>query len=138
MVTASGGASTVLLPPECNVMTEQTLAAPIDERQELSRGFSRYESILVALLALVQFTIIIDFTIMSPLGAIIMPALDISPAQFGEFPASWPPALPIGSIANGCCCFFMAALPLERPSAPSLRTITCCCRAGSSPACSAA
>src|ERR1700731_3312559 len=66
-----------------NVMSEQTLTEPIDERQELSRGFSRYQSILVALLALVQFTIIIDFMIMSPLGAIIMPALDISAAQFG-------------------------------------------------------
>src|SRR6476660_9703321 len=66
-----------------NVMTEQTLTEPIDERQELSRGFSRYQSILVALLALVQFTIIIDFMIMSPLGAIIMPALNLSAAQFG-------------------------------------------------------
>src|ERR1700746_1147172 len=66
-----------------NVMTEQTLTEPIDERHELSRGFSRYQSILVALLALVQFTIIIDFMIMSPLGAIIMPALNISAAQFG-------------------------------------------------------
>jgi predicted MFS family arabinose efflux permease len=66
-----------------NVMTEQTLTVPIDERQELSRGFSRYQSLLVALLALVQFTIIIDFMIMSPLGAVMMPALNISPAQFG-------------------------------------------------------
>src|SRR5882762_311616 len=66
-----------------NIMTEQTLTAPIDDRQEISRGFSRYQSILVALLALVQFTIIIDFMIMSPLGAIIMPALNISAAQFG-------------------------------------------------------
>src|SRR5438067_6791598 len=64
-------------------MTEQTLTQPIDQRQELSRSFSRYQSILVALLALVQFTIIIDFMIMSPLGAIMMPALDISAAQFG-------------------------------------------------------
>src|ERR1700733_10278341 len=66
-----------------NVMTEQTLTEPIDEPQEASRGFSRYQSILVALLAIVPFTIIIDFMIMSPLGAIIMPALDISAAQFG-------------------------------------------------------
>jgi predicted MFS family arabinose efflux permease len=64
-------------------MTEQTVAAPIDEPQEHPRGFSRYQSILVALLALVQFTIIIDFMIMSPLGAIMMPALNISAAQFG-------------------------------------------------------
>src|ERR1700755_638037 len=66
-----------------NVMTEQTLSEPIDKRQDLSRSFSRYQSILVALLALVQFTIIIDFMIMSPLGAIIMPGLNISAAQFG-------------------------------------------------------
>ena len=64
-------------------MTEQTFAAPIDDQQELAHGFSRYQSALVALLAFVQFTIILDFTIMSPLGAIIMPALNITAAQFG-------------------------------------------------------
>jgi predicted MFS family arabinose efflux permease len=64
-------------------MTEQTLAAPIDDQEEQQHGFSRYQSLLVALLAFVQFTIILDFIIMSPLGAIIMPALDITAAQFG-------------------------------------------------------
>jgi len=64
-------------------MSEQTVAAPIDHEQELQRGFSRYQSGLVALLAFVQFTIILDFVIMSPLGAILMPALDITAAQFG-------------------------------------------------------
>ncbi|HWZ36896.1 MAG TPA: MFS transporter [Bradyrhizobium sp.] len=64
-------------------MSEQTLAAAIDDEPELERGFSRYQSGLVALLALVQFTIILDFIIMSPLGAILMPALDITAAQFG-------------------------------------------------------
>ena len=44
------------LPSRMNAMTEQNLTAPIDERQELSRGFSRYQSILVALLALVQLS----------------------------------------------------------------------------------
>jgi predicted MFS family arabinose efflux permease len=64
-------------------MSEQTLAAPIDDAQELESGFSRYQSFLVALLAFVQFTIILDFIIMSPLGAILMPALNITAAQFG-------------------------------------------------------
>jgi predicted MFS family arabinose efflux permease len=64
-------------------MTEQTLVAPLDEPNVLDRGFSRYQSLLVALLAFVQFTIILDFIIMSPLGAIIMPALNITAAQFG-------------------------------------------------------
>jgi predicted MFS family arabinose efflux permease len=66
-----------------SVMTEQTLIAPIDEQPVLDRGFSRYQSLLVALLAFVQFTIILDFMIMSPLGAIIIPALSITAAQFG-------------------------------------------------------
>ncbi|WP_213775515.1 MFS transporter [Bradyrhizobium sp. dw_78] len=64
-------------------MSEQTLAGPIDDQQELERGFSRYQARLVALLALVQFTVILDFIIMSPLGAIIMPALGITAGQFG-------------------------------------------------------
>src|SRR6202012_3803271 len=68
---------------EMSVMTEQTLVAPIDEPQVLDRGFSRYQSFLIALLAFVQFTIILDFIIMSPLGAIIMPALGITATQFG-------------------------------------------------------
>jgi predicted MFS family arabinose efflux permease len=64
-------------------MTEQALTAPIDDEQERQRGFSRYQSFLVALLTFVQFTVILDFIVMSPLGAILMPALDITAAQFG-------------------------------------------------------
>jgi predicted MFS family arabinose efflux permease len=64
-------------------MTEQTLAAPIDDQQQQKHGFSRYQSLLIALLALVQFTVVLDFIIMSPLGAIIMPALNITAGQFG-------------------------------------------------------
>lgn len=59
-------------------MTEQ-----IADQPPLDRGFTRYQSQLVALLAFVQFTVILDFTIMSPLGAIIMPTLDITAGQFG-------------------------------------------------------
>jgi predicted MFS family arabinose efflux permease len=66
-----------------SAMTEQTLVAAIDDQQELARGFSRYQAVLIALLAFVQFTFILDFTIMSPLGAIILPALNISASQFG-------------------------------------------------------
>lgn len=64
-------------------MTEQTLAAPLDDQQERQRGFSRYQALLIPLLAFTQFTIILDFIIMSPLGAILMPALDITTTQFG-------------------------------------------------------
>src|ERR1700712_1420499 len=67
-----------------DVMTEE-----IDDQSPLDRGFSRYQSLLVALLALVQFTVILDFTIMSPLGAILMPALDITAGQFGVAVSSY-------------------------------------------------
>lgn len=64
-------------------MTDQTLAASIDDQSDRPRGFSRYQSLLIALLAFTQFTIILDFIIMSPLGAILMPALNITAGQFG-------------------------------------------------------
>lgn len=42
-----------------------------------------YQWFVVAVLAFMQFTIILDFMILSPLGVVVMPALKISPAQFG-------------------------------------------------------
>lgn len=45
--------------------------------------FSGYQKFVIAVLAFLQFTIILDFMILSPLGAILMPALNIGPAQFG-------------------------------------------------------
>lgn len=45
--------------------------------------FTPYQKFVIALLAFLQFTIILDFMILSPLGAILMPALDVSTKQFG-------------------------------------------------------
>lgn len=45
--------------------------------------FTRYEVFVIAILATLQFTIILDFMVLSPLGAILMPELKITPAQFG-------------------------------------------------------
>jgi predicted MFS family arabinose efflux permease len=42
-----------------------------------------YQKFVVAILAFLQFSIILDFMIMSPLGAMLMPALKITPSQFG-------------------------------------------------------
>ena len=44
--------------------------------------FSSYEKLLVALLAIVQFTVVLDFAVMAPLGAEMITALDISTHQF--------------------------------------------------------
>ncbi|MES2760097.1 MAG: MFS transporter [Pseudomonadota bacterium] len=48
-----------------------------------STRFSGYQKVVTALLAFLQFAVILDFMIMAPLGALIIPALDITPARFG-------------------------------------------------------
>jgi predicted MFS family arabinose efflux permease len=45
--------------------------------------FSSYQKTVVAMLAFLQFAVILDFMIMSPLGAVIMPDLKFGPVQFG-------------------------------------------------------
>ncbi len=45
--------------------------------------FSGYQKFVVGVLAFLQFTIVLDFMLLSPLGALVMPALRISPSQFG-------------------------------------------------------
>src|SRR3984957_10830314 len=46
-------------------------------------SFSPYQKFVTAILAFLQFTVVLDFMILSPLGAQLMPALQISPVQFG-------------------------------------------------------
>jgi len=45
--------------------------------------FTPYQRFVVASLAFLQFAVILDFMIVAPLGALVMPALDISPRDFG-------------------------------------------------------
>ena len=45
--------------------------------------FSGYQKVVVGMLAFLQFAVILDFMLMSPLGAVIMPSLSVTPAQFG-------------------------------------------------------
>jgi predicted MFS family arabinose efflux permease len=54
-------------------------AAPTPTRLK----FSRYQKVVIAILGFLQFSVILDFMIISPLGAIVMPTLHISPQQFG-------------------------------------------------------
>jgi predicted MFS family arabinose efflux permease len=54
-----------------------------DTPQPVKLKFSPYQKFVVAILAFLQFTIILDFMIISPLGAIVMPALDINTHEFG-------------------------------------------------------
>jgi predicted MFS family arabinose efflux permease len=45
--------------------------------------FTPYQKLLIAILALLQFTVILDFMVISPLGDILMKGLDMSTSNFG-------------------------------------------------------
>lgn len=45
--------------------------------------FTSYQIIVIIVLALTQFTVVLDFMVMSPLGDILMKAMNISTSQFG-------------------------------------------------------
>jgi predicted MFS family arabinose efflux permease len=48
-----------------------------------STAFTSKQIIIIAILALLQFTVILDFVIISPLGDILMKTLDMTTAKFG-------------------------------------------------------
>lgn len=46
-------------------------------------NLTSYQKFVIGLLAFLQFTVILDFLILSPLGAVLLPALHVAPSQFG-------------------------------------------------------
>lgn len=46
-------------------------------------AFTGYQKFVVFILAITQFTVILDFMIMSPLGDIMMKSMDLTPQKFG-------------------------------------------------------
>ncbi|MGQ7946920.1 MFS transporter [Flavobacterium sp. WC2509] len=53
------------------------------EKNTPSIPFTSYQKLAVFLLAITQFTVILDFMVMSPMGDILMKSLDLKPASFG-------------------------------------------------------
>ena len=51
--------------------------------QPKEKIFSSYQVFVIAILSILQFCIILDFMVLSPLGAILLPQLKITTAQFG-------------------------------------------------------
>jgi predicted MFS family arabinose efflux permease len=70
VTAANGGAAAVALP-----VSAMAPAAPAP--------FTGYQKFMVAVLAFLQFTIVLDFMILSPLGAFLMRDLHIPAARFG-------------------------------------------------------
>ncbi|MEN9686113.1 MAG: hypothetical protein RLZZ28_1899 [Bacteroidota bacterium] len=50
---------------------------------EKKKIFSSYQVFVIAILSLLQFTVILDFMVLSPLGAILMEKLKVNTSQFG-------------------------------------------------------
>lgn len=50
---------------------------------------SKHQWLVVAILALTQFTVVLDFMVMSPLGDLLMKDLKVKPAQFGIVVSSY-------------------------------------------------
>lgn len=50
--------------------------------QNLKSPFSSYQKLIVFILVALQFTLVLDFMVMAPLGAMLMPAFDLTPHQF--------------------------------------------------------
>jgi len=48
------------------------------------KKFTGYQIFIIAVLAFIQFTIILDFMVMSPLGPLLRPELNMSPQQFAS------------------------------------------------------
>lgn len=51
--------------------------------------FTPYQKIVIALIAVLQFTVVLDFMVMSPLSDFLIKALKISPAEFGLVVSSY-------------------------------------------------
>jgi predicted MFS family arabinose efflux permease len=65
------------------LMTATSVPAPAPVAAAAPAGFSRYQKFVVAMLAFLQFTIILDFMILSPLGALLLRDLHIPASRFG-------------------------------------------------------
>lgn len=59
------------------------MAVPLDYQAAPKEKFTSYQVFVIAIIAFIQFTVILDFMVLSPLGAMLMPKLKISTDQFG-------------------------------------------------------
>jgi predicted MFS family arabinose efflux permease len=50
---------------------------------------TKYQILVIILLALTQFTVVLDFMVMSPLGDLLMKSMDLNPKQFSIVNASY-------------------------------------------------
>jgi predicted MFS family arabinose efflux permease len=71
------------------------------ESTNTKHPFTTYQRLIILLLTLTQFTVVLDFMIMSPLGDILIKRLNISPSEFSILVSSY-------AIAAGVSGFLTA------------------------------
>src|SRR6187402_3340136 len=49
----------------------------------IENKFTRYQVLVIVLIALTQFTVVLDFMVMSPLGDMLMKSMELNTKQFG-------------------------------------------------------
>src|SRR3954447_3121601 len=54
-----------------------------NEKKTAVKKFSGYEVFVIAILAFTQFTVVLDFMVMSPLGDMLMKSMNLKTSQFG-------------------------------------------------------
>ena len=54
-----------------------------NNKQATTKPFTSYEKFVITILALTQFTVVLDFMVMSPLGDMLMKSMNLSTTQFG-------------------------------------------------------
>ena len=55
----------------------------MQQENQDSQVFTSYQKFVIFILAVTQFTVVLDFTVMSPLGDLMMKTLSITTSQFG-------------------------------------------------------
>jgi predicted MFS family arabinose efflux permease len=80
---------------------EQTTQQNQEKSAKAVHDFTPYQKFMIVLLALLQFTIVLDFMILSPLGDILMKTMDMSTKQFGSVVSAY--------AISACISGFLAA-----------------------------
>ena len=59
------------------------------QRRSKNKAFTSYQVTVILILALTQFSVVLDFMVMSPLGDLLIKDLKITPVQFGVVVSSY-------------------------------------------------
>jgi predicted MFS family arabinose efflux permease len=64
-------------------IVQKASTARMPDEIKIKEVFTRYEKFIIAIIAIVQFSVILDFMVLAPLSYILLPVLKITTTQFG-------------------------------------------------------